>query len=389
MRDSIRITPIGKKNQDGWTNLEWQIQTPQREAQILRYSLPEEMGHLFCDPEQCDAPIATSLHLAMELGLNVLVDGKVCPDLLDGLEQLQQIWGRWFPAKCKPVKISAREEISHKAADDNLSAVFAFSGGVDGAYSLFHHLLDDGFRNRKKPQAALLIQGFDVPLDKEDIFQGAAQLARQQLADTHVPLLQMKTNSRTISQDWHKSHGLQIAACFLTLQGQYSHALLGSTEPYEKLMMPWGSTPLTDPLSSSRAMSIHHDGCEVDRTQKIEWLATHTNACESLRVCWEGARKDRNCGKCEKCTRTMLNFWAAKRGLPKVFPTHVTPKKIRTIKLRSQLQVNEIASILEHGLRRYGRNDPIVKALEIRLGQRGIKGVIRRAANFARQAIQS
>jgi hypothetical protein len=85
----------------------------------------------------------------------------------------------------------------------------------------------------------------------------------------------------------------------------------------------------------------------------------------------------------------MLNFWAAKRGLPKVFPTHVTPKKIRTIKLRSQLQVNEIASILEHGLRRYGRNDPIVKALEIRLGQRGIKGVIRRAANFARQAIQS
>ena len=48
----------------------------------------------------------------------------------------------------------------------------------------------------------------------------------------------------------------------------------------------------------------------------------------NLRVCWQGELKDRNCGKCEKCVRTKLNFLACNRDVPEYFPESVSIEKI-------------------------------------------------------------
>ena len=114
-----------------------------------------------------------------------------------------------------------------------------------------------------------MIHGMDIPLDRDDFYRNAVQRAELMLADTGVPLIRMKSNSRGLDMNWEDSHGLQLAACFLALQEHFAFAVLATGDCYDNLTIPWGSTPLTDPLCSTAILELEHDGCEADRTEKV------------------------------------------------------------------------------------------------------------------------
>ncbi len=69
-------------------------------------------------------------------------------------------------------------------------------------------------------------------------------------------------------------------------------------------LIPLGSHPLIDPLWSNDCPEIIHDGCEARRTEKIEKICESESALANLRVCFQDMNI--NCGKCEKCLRTMI-----------------------------------------------------------------------------------
>ena len=54
---------------------------------------------------------------------------------------------------------------------------------------------------------------------------------------------------------------------------EFSHALVGSSEPYDALVLPWGSNPVTDRLLSGGRLAIVHDGAGFSRTDKISFLS--------------------------------------------------------------------------------------------------------------------
>ncbi len=112
------------------------------------------------------------------------------------------------------------------------------------------------------------------------------------------------------------------------LQGGYSEGLIPSSLPYHALVLPWGSNPLTDPLLSIRTFAIVHDGAAFTRAEKVKQIAHWRQALQNLRVCWEGDRKDGNCGHCEKCIQTILNFRAVGLGLPPCFDQDVADEEI-------------------------------------------------------------
>jgi hypothetical protein len=132
----------------------------------------------------------------------------------------------------------------------------------------------------------------------------------------------------------------------MVLQGGYAVGLIASTEPYHSLVLPYGSNPVTDWLMSSYAFQIVHDGAAFTRSEKVRELANWPEALRYLQVCWQGDQKDRNCGRCEKCIRTILNFRAVGLGLPECFAEDVTDSQILRLDGLNPIQLAYFEEIL-------------------------------------------
>src|SRR5699024_1865269 len=109
----------------------------------------------------------------------------------------------------------------------------------------------------------------------------------------------VRTNSKALNlQDWEHSFAAQLAGCLHLFSTRFEDALVGSSEPYDALVLPWGSNPVTDHLFSGQQMRIVHDGAGFSRTENLGVLAGIPGSMSGLRVCWAGPDKDRNCGVC-------------------------------------------------------------------------------------------
>ena len=366
---TLTLAPRGVTHTDGEATLGWTLHADGQPPFALTHTVPERHAALLTDPGRGDHALVVALLHAMRHGWDIRVEGDVSPRLLDGLETLQMIWHRWVPARYAQVRIDVAEEAEAPAAPGDAGAVIAFSGGVDGTYSFFRHFTGAAGRATRRPTAALLVHGMDIPLDQPEVFAGALARGARMLEGTGVPLLPIRTNARALGMDWESSFGLQLIGCFLVFQGNFSAGVHGADVSYDRLVLPWGATIITDPLCSTSSMEILHDGCEANRIDKVDWLAVQTKITSGLRVCWEGSSLDRNCGKCEKCIRTMLDFWCMGHSIPDAFPLPLTPELVSSISIKGAIQLALLQDILEVAKYRHSASDPILFALKRRVGQ--------------------
>jgi polysaccharide pyruvyl transferase WcaK-like protein len=104
----------------------------------------------------------------------------------------------------------------------------------------------------------------------------------------------------------------------LLLSEQASRVMIGSGSSYENLF-ELGSHPLLDRLWGADRVEIVHDGATLSRVAKLELIAEAPAARGALKVCWENPGGAYNCGRCEKCLRTMVPL--ALLGVLERFPT--------------------------------------------------------------------
>jgi hypothetical protein len=74
-------------------------------------------------------------------------------------------------------------------------------------------------------------------------------------------------------------------------------------------LIPHGSNPLLTQCYSTWGMPIKEEGIHFSRFQKVKLIASWDVALQNMRVCNDADFDDTiilNCGKCEKCVRTML-----------------------------------------------------------------------------------
>jgi hypothetical protein len=199
-------------------------------------------------------------------------------------------------------------------------AVCAFSGGVDGTFTVWRHSRKRvGYRSQSI-KFCVLVHGFDIPLEDTKAFENAYLRANATLADVNLQALPVRTNFKKISRiSWEHSFVAALVAALSNCKLVVGTGLVGSGEPYDHLVVPWGSTPITDHLLSSGSFEVMHDGATHSRTEKVNEIVEWHKGIDNLRVCWEGDLKDRNCGVCEKCLRTKLNFLATGNLVPKCF----------------------------------------------------------------------
>jgi hypothetical protein len=229
----------------------------------------------------------------------------------------------------------------------------AFSGGVDSTFTLFRNNPRSD-TPRYGVDTVVLVQGFDVDLDNDAAFRELVERTDAVRAVTGARLRTVRTNCKELRlQKWEDSCGAQLAACLHLFAAEFTHALIGGSDAYDELWLPWGTNPVTDHLLSGGQLAIVHDGAAFSRTDKLACLARVPAALRSLKVCWEGQHQGRNCGVCEKCVRTQLNLMAVGVSSAPCFARWLDLQEIRTLPIHTDLAMAELRSIIEYGERHH------------------------------------
>jgi hypothetical protein len=298
-----------------------------------------------------DGLVQSVLLYCMTRGLPVRIHGNISASAAYNLHEFQRAWALWRPELYRQVDLIPDAVVAERPRSDKV--LQAFSGGVDANFTLISNKFLHRERGGYDVSAALLVHGFDVEYDNSVEFGILAGRLRKALDGVGVELKIVRTNSRALKlQSWMDSCASQLTACLHQFSNHYGRALIGSGSPYNELCLPIGSNPISDPLLSGDLMTITHDGAGYSRTEKVEAINKFPELVQHLRVCWQGGRQYENCGSCEKCLRTRLNFAAAGNDQPACFPARLKTSMLRTLRARSTVQIAELESILAYAKRR-------------------------------------
>jgi len=256
---------------------------------------------------------------AMHLGeQRLVIEGDICPVLMEGLQTAMAILSHWSNAGLKPLSIEAGTLAEARHSGRSRRAALFMSGGIDSLAAL-------KLNRERYPEThpgyikdCLLVHGFDIGGVVErgmkyHVFERAKQAMAQIAADTRVALIPVYTNIRHLCDDrdlWlTRFFGAVLAAVAHAFDARVSLAYIGSSYDLPNLA-PCGSHPLLDPEYSSHDLKIRHRDLEVSRIDKIRSIADWEIGLNNMRVCLANVEDRLNCGRCEKCVRTMLGLEA-------------------------------------------------------------------------------
>ena len=292
-----------------------------------------------------DFAVLSALIVAMREGRPMHVEGPVSEGLLRGLEEFQEAWAQWR-SRYAPIQITA-DQIVPIETPSMRRGIFAFSGGVDGTFALLrHHKARAGLRTAR-PVGAMLVHGFDIPLSEQQAFDRARANVAGAVGALGIPLAIVRTNWRSEAcRVWPQEYLAGLSACLHQFRGLTNVGVLGAGEDYAHLEPPWGSNnPITNHLLSGGGFEIHTEGAGFTRTQRLALICDYPEIAAKLRVCWEGPITGGNCGRCEKCIRTKLNFMANKAA-PVCFDGVATHAQILGLSARNSQQLAFLHEIL-------------------------------------------
>lgn len=322
------------------------IGTQIQPADTVWYELPLSAPEAW---QEADAEpfLLVTLMQAMHEGCHLMIEGEVSRALLANLEEFMCAWVRMCPARYSRIELRALRvtERHQRVTADPAAAVMGFSGGVDSSFTVWRHHSGAAGHRTCRVAAAVIIQGLDIRLDQSREFDIAFASASRTLASLGLSLQPMRTNLRQfLTCSWADSHACALASCLQFFKPIAGTALLASCEPFGHLLIPWGSSPLTDHLLSSDSLRVVHDGADFSRSEKVKALAGWSAGCEELRVCFITDRAGgANCMRCEKCLRTIANFVVQDLQVPASLggDARRLEQRIRRIKLRSRPAAQE------------------------------------------------
>ncbi len=248
---------------------------------------------------------ATALLPAMASGGRLELPFPLDPRLREALPDLQGAFigiagaGPFAPRPLQAVRVAdpGRPAGRSDVAAPRGTGLF-FSGGVDSWSTLLR---------RPEVTDLIYVHGFDIPIDMPER-SGRVERALRTVADKrglrfHVVRSDMRDlHDRAVG--WEIGHGPALAAVAHLLAPTCRRVLIGSgvtyTEPVTR-----GSHPLVDHLWSTERCEIVNDGSHLTRAMKVREIAGSAEALAVLRVCWKRV-EEYNCGRCEKCLRTMV-----------------------------------------------------------------------------------
>jgi hypothetical protein len=295
-----------------------------RSTYELYFETEEEFAQsLSCNPH---AFLVGCIVPAMHYGeKRVAIDAEICPELRQGLITAMSWLRHWYYAPNRPlVRIETRIQSSPSVRPPR--AGFFFSGGVDSFATLRQNHLAFPAKHPGLIKDGLLV--FGLELDDPTAFQYVKEMllpVAEQAGFTLIPVytnvyLNYRSEDVTNRFDFwtHEFQGSAFASIAHAFARRLSVVSIAASYDIPTLELanrqdlpPYGTHPLLDQNYSSGDLRLRHDGIELSRLEKTRLLVEWDVALQNLRVCNRFARYRRgnlNCGRCEKCVRTMLGL---------------------------------------------------------------------------------
>jgi hypothetical protein len=331
-----------------------------------------------------DAFVACALPPAMALGAGVELAGPASARLVSALPTIVDILAAWNPQLTR-VSFPSLIPVASRRSSSGRVGVF-FSGGVDSLYSFLKH--------RDEITDLIFVHGFDIPLANVELRRRAAAQVEAVASEFGIGVVQVETNLKLVLDTfvgWGPvAHGSGLAAVGHLLAPAFERLYIASSCHYTDIF-PWGTHPLLDPLWSSEVLEFVHDGCAARRMEKVDFIAGFDTALSNLRVClWAddvafepgGAS---NCGRCEKCLRTMVSLEAAgKLSQCKSFDRPLDSASVGRQKVKERIRpfyLENLETLRERGIR-----PDLQRQLERAL-HRGARSARRKARRHARRRL--
>lgn len=286
-----------------------------------------QSSHVYNDA----SPFAAALLLpSMKQGEDLIIKGSISEQLYKGMHAIMHEVLQWNIG-LKPIKIEADSMVPDIHTADR-SASF-FSGGVDSFYTYLKH--QDDQLEADRISSFILVNGFDIDRRNNQLWNRTLNNIKAIAAAAEVELVVVRTNIQPLVEPillWDYAHGGCLASVGLFLRAAFRQIYIPSTHSVEE-QIPWGSNLALDGHWSTESTAFVHDGTEATRINKvISQVARSSVALKHLRVCFANEKEAYNCGKCDKCLRTMINLYVAgvleKSG---TFPHHIDPELVAAV----------------------------------------------------------
>lgn len=301
------------------------------------------------------------------------VAGKICPQLLENLENAIALLLHWHHDFRPPIRIETGGSAAAQTSAPRHAGVF-LSGGLDSLFTLRDNRLRYPPEHPLSIRYGILVHGFDMGYkpgqDDLAVFDHAREALLSIEEESGIELVPLLTNLRQLNNDidfWaYKFHGAGLGAAAHALSGMLDHAYIGSSETGFGSISPWGSHPLLDPLYSSYAVQTIHHGMRYSRLDKTRVVGNWPAGLNSLRVCLKNIPGKLNCGLCEKCIRTRLMLLVTgKLGECQAFDAgDVTIEQMRHISTEDLIVIGMYRSLVGN-LNAIGRPDLAAASEEV------------------------
>ena len=333
----------------------------------------------------------------------VQIEGSLCSQFRDGLQAVMAIYSRWYQ-RCRPLRIEPLDGFAPTTRRRDARTSSFLSGGVDGLTALRANRLNYPNDHPESIRDCLLLFGandfectVDGPVPERLAAFRQVQARLTDLAESeNFELIPVLTNTRLLIGDYECWTSVGFGAANVsvahTLSRRFTRALFAS-DGNGVGVPPGASHPLLDQFFSTAAVQVWHEHAGWSRIDKLRLLAEWPTAlrimqpCHRIEVLPEGQL---NCGRCEKCIRTMLGLLAlGKLRQAEAFAAaDVTPEMVEQIPVLSKVKADLLRQLMEP-LKRVGRDD-LVSAVRARIAAFRRREQIRRLTpSFVRRLKRS
>ncbi len=258
----------------------------------------------------------------------IRVEGQVSREIIENFPKIQAAYHSWNP-DFHPVKLEGAVPTEISAVPRNNRTGIYFSAGVDSFYTFLTH--------REEITDLVFIHGAENKLEKAAYRQRLATVVQETADHYGVNLIQIETNIRDFLDRYvqygHWGYPITLGAAGLLLAPRIRELHI-SVEYFPGVHIS-GSEIL--PLWDTPVTSLTLSDFFTTRLEKVAYLADNDFVLSHLHVCHGTPENALNCGRCEKCIRTMLNLevHGALERCP-TFATRLTPTLIRRQRLVGQ-----------------------------------------------------
>lgn len=255
-----------------------------------------------------DAFVPPLLLAAMSRNTRLVIEGEVStallatvPAIMEIFEQSSAIIGH----RMCPVPVEAQPRPA--GGGRGRAAAAFFSGGIDSFYTVLRNLARYPPTDPRRITDLIFVHGFDIALAEERRFAEVRDRLDGTARDLGTRLVPVTTNARVAltGLPWDYAHGAAMAAVGLGLARRLHTCYIAGAKSMRTSGF-WGTHPGLDPLWSTETMEFVHDGAQLGKMVKAQLVAASPVALRVLRICWENPGGSYNCGRCEKCLRTMV-----------------------------------------------------------------------------------